>query len=139
LQKTIEQSDYVFYLYIYSNQNLNNMDQLKSILCAILIGSVIFGCENDESDNYCDEPGGIEVTDKNGKIYKRRDFYYIGGVNEVPDGVNGGWIPCTGMPEAFQKEGMLVIYSGIKKEGPSDHQDPLFGLIVLTEIKENTD
>jgi hypothetical protein len=115
------------------------MGQLKSILCAILIGSVIFGCENDESINYyCDEPGGFEVTDKTGKIYKQ-DFYYIGGVNEVSHGVNGGWIPCAGMPEAFQKEGMLVIYSGIKKEGPPDHQDPLFGPIVLTEIKENTD
>jgi competence protein ComEC len=64
-------------------------------------------------------------------------------INEIylskPQFVNGGWIPCAGMPEAFQKEGMLVIYSGIKKEGPPDHQDPLFGPIVLTEIKENTD
>lgn len=117
------------------------MDHLTLFLSSIIIGSVLLGCQNDEGINYCDEPGGFEVTDKTGKIYKGRDFYYIGGVNEVSQGVNGGWIPCAGMPEAFQKEGILVIYSGITKEEPPDHDhaDPLFGFIVLKEIKENKD
>lgn len=113
------------------------MDHLTLFLSSIIIGSVVLGCENDEI-NYCGEPEGFEITDKAGKIYKRRDFYYIGGVNEVSQGVNGGWIPCRGMPEAFQKEGILVIYSGITKVWP-DHDDSSFGFIILKEIKENKD
>ncbi|MGK7389719.1 MAG: hypothetical protein ACNS60_05185 [Candidatus Cyclobacteriaceae bacterium M2_1C_046] len=115
------------------------MDLTKKIfLIYLIIVAVTAGsCENDRSAyEICNETGGIEISNMEGRVYKSLSgFYYIGNVKEVTQGVNGGYIPCNGLPDKFQKGGMLVVFTGVDKGSYPDHDDPLYAYILLTSIE----
>lgn len=103
-----------------------------------------FGCaEEERMKTTCDSEMTTVISDQIGRIYQWTNsepyFYYIGNPTEVPEGVNGGYIPCGELNSEFRTEGMRVKYSGIYKGSMPDTGDPLLGFIVLTKIEELRD
>ena len=107
----------------------------------LLIGSILHSSCDTESQNTspCNTLGGITITHQTGRVYQWKSseptFYYIGNEQPVSTGVNGGYIPCNGLPSEYKKEGLLVTYSGIDKGSRSDTGDPLFGYLDLKSIE----
>ncbi len=119
------------------------MKNLSISTLLILVVVVIFSnCNKDEPvASPCESDQGLQITNQVGRIYKRTgepNFFYIGNVQPVTTGINGGYISCSELPVEFQTEGLIVIYSGIDK-GPAfcDACDPLFGFISLSSIKKS--
>ena len=113
----------------------------NSFLSALVVATISIACHKDEQiKKPCDSDKGTVLTDQTGRIYRwtrsEPNFFYIGNVQPVTTGVNGGYICCNGLPDEFQSEGLIVIYSG-KDKGPSpDSSDPLFAFINLSQIKK---
>lgn len=119
------------------------MKKINSIITALIIGTLSVSCEKDEFiKTTCASDNGTKVTNQIGRIYKwtnsEPNYYYIGNVQPVTTGVNGGYISCSELPPEFQTEGLVVVYSGIDK-GPAfcDACDPLFWFISLSSIKKS--
>jgi hypothetical protein len=115
---------------------------IYSILLPLVFSTISVSCDkNDQLKKPCDSDYSIAVTDQIGRIYlytlSEPHFYYLGNIVEDTNGVNGGYIPCNGMPEEFQKEGLSVVYSGIDKGSLPDSNDPLFAYINLTKIEKS--
>jgi len=108
----------------------------------LILGLLLLDCsEKDETQKTpCDSEKGLVITDQSGRIYKWTNsepyFYYLGNVTQVSNGINGGYIPCNGLPTEFQTEGIIVLYSGVNKGTSPDTDDPLFAYINLTKIEK---
>jgi hypothetical protein len=121
------------------------MKKHKSVYIFIVLLVFVFtSCKKDkinpEAQALCEAEGGQTVTDVEGRIYQwtssKPHFFYIGNPNKVLTGVNGGYIPCGGLPKEFQQEGLLVTYSGVDKGSLSDTGDPLHAYISLFKIEK---
>lgn len=114
-----------------------------STVLTLAIIAIFSSCSKDESVlSPCESDKGSQITNQVGRIYKwtnsEPNYYYIGNVQPVTTGVNGGYISCSELPLEFQTEGLVVVYSGIDK-GPAfcDACDPLFWFISLSTIKKS--
>ncbi len=119
----------------------NFMKTFSMIISTLAIATIGIRCNKEESPKTtCNSENGITITNQEGRIYKQTtsepSFFYIGNVTQVSTGRNGGYIPCSGLPNDFQKEGLIVIYSGVDKGSAPDAGDPLFAFITLSEIKK---
>lgn len=109
----------------------------------VAVTAIFSGCNKDEPvSNPCDSDNGLQIANEIGRVYKwtgsEPSFFYIGNVQPVTTGVNGGYISCNEFPLEFQTEGLVVIYSGLDK-GPAfcDACDPLFLFITLSSINKS--
>jgi len=109
----------------------------------IVLAIIFSNCNKEEpTADPCESEKGVQITNQLGRIYKwtgkEPSYFYIGNVQPVTTGVNGGYISCSNLPLEFQTEGLIVIYSGLDK-GPAfcDACDPLFSFISLSSIKKS--
>ena len=123
---------------------MRNLSMSTLLILAII--AVFSNCNKDEPVvSLCESDKGLQIKNQVGRIYKwtnsEPNYYYIGNVQPVTTGVNGGYISCSELPLEFQTEGLVVVYSGLDK-GPAfcdvcDACDPLFWFISLSSIKKS--
>lgn len=120
---------------------MKNLLNSTNIFIAMTI--IFSNCNKDEPiASPCESEKGLQITNQLGRIYKwtgtEPSYFYIGNVQPVTTGVNGGYISCSDLPLEFQTEGVIVIYSGLDK-GPAfcDACDPLFSFISISSIKKS--
>jgi hypothetical protein len=108
----------------------------------LAIVAIFSNCSKDEPvASPCESDKGLQITSQVGRIYKwnggEPSFFYIGNVQPVTTGVNGGYISCSELPIEFHTEGLIVVYSGINKGPSCEACDPLFWFISLSSIKKS--
>lgn len=115
----------------------------NTIITGFIACALALSCDKNEGESLrttCDSKDGVEVKDKVGRIYKMTlsepHFFYIGNPIPVTSGINGGYYPCKELPLEFQKEGLLVLYSGIDKGSLPDTGDPNFDFLTITKIEK---
>lgn len=120
---------------------MKNLSTSNNLFIALVI--IFSNCNKDEPlASPCDSEKGLQIKNQLGRIYKwngtNPNYFYIGNVQPVTSGINGGYISCSGLPLEFQTEGLIVVYSGLDK-GPAfcDTCDPLFWFISLSSIKKS--
>ena len=69
----------------------------NSFLSALVVATISIACHKDEQiKKPCDSDKGTVLTDQTGRIYRwtrsEPNFFYIGNVQPVTTGVNGGYI-----------------------------------------------
>jgi hypothetical protein len=133
-----------FYIYLSKTKAMKNLS--ISTLCTkfhlLAIVAIFSYCNRDEPvANPCESDKGLQITNQVGRIYKwtrsKPNFFYIGNVQPVTTGVNGGYISCSELPFEFHTEGLIVVYSGIDKGPSCEACDPLFWFISLSSIKKS--
>ena len=113
----------------------------NSIILCFIVGFLFADCDDDNTKKTpCDSNDGIAINDQTGRIYKWANslphFFYIGNPTQVSTGLNGGYILCNELPDEFQTEGLIILYSGIDKGSSPDTDDPLFAYFNLTKIEK---